>query len=97
MALDSLMQIKRMIIAGFNVKEMILNETNFSAITDAVEKTVHTESNADFRLGLTYGSEADYLYNQSTGNAPAINFSLQKTQILSTFLPRIVPKSIIWT
>ena len=73
-ALDSLMQIKRMIIAGFNVKEMILNETNFSAITDAVEKTVHTESNADFRLGLTYGSEADYLYNQSTGNAPAINF-----------------------
>ena len=28
----------------------------------------------DFRLGLTYGSEADYLYNQSTGNAPAINF-----------------------
>ena len=73
-ALDSLMQIKRMIIAGFNVKEMIQNETNFSAITDAVEKTVHTESNADFRLGLTYGSEADYLYNQSTGNAPAINF-----------------------
>ena len=39
-----------------------------------MEKTVHTESNADFRLGLTYGSEADYLYNQSTGNAPAINF-----------------------
>lgn len=53
---------------------MIQNETIFSAITDAVEKTVHTESNADFRLGLTYGSEADYLYNQSTGNAPAINF-----------------------
>ena len=34
------------------------SQTNFSAITDAVEKTVHTESNADFRLGLTYGSEA---------------------------------------
>ena len=74
MALDSLMQIKTYDNRRFNVKEMILNETNFSAITDAVEKTVHTESNADFRLGLTYGSEADYLYNQSTGNAPAINF-----------------------
>lgn len=31
-ALDSLMQIKRMIIAGFNVKEMILNETNFQLL-----------------------------------------------------------------
>lgn len=85
MALDSLMQIKRMIIAGFNVKEMIQNETIFSAITDAVEKTVHTESNADFRLGLTYGSEADYLYNQSTGNAPAINFFFAEYAVLSTF------------
>lgn len=37
-ALDSLMQIKRMIIAGFNVKEMIQNETIFSAITDAIGK-----------------------------------------------------------
>lgn len=75
-ALDSLMQIKRMIIAGFNVKEMIQNETIFSAITDAVEKTVHTESNADFRLGLTYGSEADYLYNQSTGQCPCYQLFL---------------------
>ena len=63
-----------MIIAGFNVKEIIQNETSFSAITDAVEKTIHTESNADFRLGLAYGSNADYLYNQSTGNTPAIRF-----------------------
>lgn len=73
-ALDSLMQIKRMIIAGFNVKEIIQNETSFSAITDVVEKTIHTESNADFRLGLAYGSNADYLYNQSTDNTPAIRF-----------------------
>lgn len=73
-ALDSLMQIKRLIIAGFHMKEMILNEISFSAITEAVEKTIHTESNPDFRLGLTYGSEADYLYNQSTGDIPAIHF-----------------------
>lgn len=73
-ALDSLMQIKRMIIAGFDVKEVIQNEISFSTITDAIEKTIHTESNADFRLGLAYGSEADYLYKQSSGNTPAINF-----------------------
>ena len=73
-ALDSLMQIKRMIIAGFDVKEIIQNGISFSAITNAVEKTIHTENNADFRLGLAYGSGADYLYHQSTGNTPAIHF-----------------------
>lgn len=96
MALDSLMQIKRMIIAGFDVKEVIQNEISFSTITDAIEKTIHTESNADFRLGLAYGSEADYLYKQSSGNTPAINFSLQKMRVLTTFLTRTGPKFIIW-
>lgn len=74
LALDSLMKIKRMIIAGFDAEMVTRNGTSFSDITEAVEKTISTQSDSDFRLGLAYGSNADYIYNQATGVTPAINY-----------------------
>lgn len=73
-ALDSLMQIKKMVIAGFDVKEIMQHETDFSIITEAVESVVNTEKNAKSRLGLVYGSDGDYLYRRTTGETPDISF-----------------------
>lgn len=73
-SLDSLMQIKRMVIAGFDAEKVIQEGTEFSTITDAVEGTINTTSNPDYRLGLAYGSNGNYLYNCATGNTPAINY-----------------------
>ena len=84
-----------MIIAGFDVKEVIQNEISFPTITDAIEKTIHTESNADFRLGLAYGSEADYLYKQSSGKYPAINFC-RRCGINNLSDENLNAKFIIW-
>lgn len=73
-ALDSLMQIKRMVIAGFNVEEVVRDGIGFSTVAEAVERVINAENTPEARLGLVYGSNADYLYGCTTGNAPAINY-----------------------
>lgn len=73
-ALDSLMQVKRMVIAGFDAKEVVQQNISFPAITSVVEQIIHTEGTSGARLGLAYGSHADYLYDCATGDAPAIGF-----------------------
>lgn len=73
-ALDSLMQIKRMVIAGFDAKAVVQQSLNFLAITDVVEQSIHTERTSGARLGLAYGSHADYLYNCATSDTPAIGY-----------------------
>lgn len=73
-ALDSLMQIKRFAIAGFDAQAVKQNGTSFAEICGAIESAVHTASAADHRLGLIYGSDGDYLYRQASGAEPAIDY-----------------------
>jgi enterochelin esterase-like enzyme len=68
-ALDSLMREKKIVIAGFDVNEVMKNGTTFSEIVNTVENEVHTEKTAASRIGLIYGSNGNYLYNNSLGNA----------------------------
>lgn len=73
-ALDSLMQIKKLVIVGFDIQKIKQNGTSFAELCNAVESAVHTESAADYRLALVYGSDADYLYGSASGDNPEISY-----------------------
>lgn len=73
-ALDSLMQIKKFTIASFDAQSVKQNHTSFAEICVAIEGVVHTVSDPDHRLGLIYGSDGDYLYEQASGADPTINY-----------------------
>lgn len=66
-ALDSLMDIRKIVIAGFDVKKMKNNGVALTDIINAVEKNVNTDGTPNSRLGLAYGSDADYLCAESLG------------------------------
>lgn len=73
-ALDSLVTVRRVIIAGFNSKAVKQASVPFADICQAVDNAYSTQSDADGRLALVYGADADYLYSQSCGANRAISY-----------------------
>lgn len=73
-ALDSLMQIKRLVIVGFDARKMLQANISFTELTGTVESTINAESSPQSRLALVYGKDADYLYNCTTSYEPQVSY-----------------------
>ncbi|MBP1614171.1 MAG: Endo-1,4-beta-xylanase/feruloyl esterase precursor [Bacteroidetes bacterium] len=73
-SLDSIMGIKKFVIAGFDAKEMKENGISFAEICSFVQGVIHTDDLSSARLGLAYGSDADYLYKCTLGDTPQVSY-----------------------
>lgn len=74
LALDSLIENKRLVVVGFDGTEMLQNGINFSAIINTVETNVNTDKKATSRIGLLYGSNGEYLFNNTLGDNPLLSY-----------------------
>lgn len=73
-ALDSLLNVRQLIIVGFDAQDALKKDVKFNEIAGAVDTQFSTINASQGRLGLYYGKGADYLYTQTCGESPLIDY-----------------------
>jgi len=74
MALDSLLGISNIVITGFDAEAVKEKNISLSNIVEYVERNINATKSPKYRIGLAYGTNADFLCSSTSGIDPIIDY-----------------------